>query len=224
MDNQEKISRKNKTSSAPNIKEKNATKKRNPLPKSTVWKVLFLVLLAFNLAVVLFVGVRATSFRDEAILSRTQATSKNQSVATVTSTTQELNQLIATYINANQSKNSDLTYKFYISQEQAVLNMTYKVLGTKIPIYIYFEPLALSDGSISLNVTSISAGTLGLPTKEILQLLKSYNLPTFVEVKSSSSQLVIHLDQIKVAGGFYLKSNQIDLTAGKFSFDLMKKN
>ncbi len=116
-----------------------------------------------------------------------------------------------------------MTYKFYISNQQAVLEASYKLFGTKIPLYIYFEPLALSDGSISLSVQNISAGSLSLPASEVLQIVKAYDLPDFVQVESKKNQVVINLSKINVSGNLYIKANQIDLAKGNFVFDFMKK-
>ncbi|MFR6224219.1 MAG: DUF2140 family protein, partial [Lactococcus lactis] len=83
--------------------------------------------------------------------------------------------------------------------------------------------LALSDGSISLSVQNISAGSLSLPTSEVLQIVKAYDLPDFVQVESKKNQVVINLSKINVSGNLYIKANQIDLAKGNFVFDFMKK-
>lgn len=211
MENQENYSRK---------MQKNTTIK-TPKKRSPVWKWLFLILLAFNLASVAFIGIRVLIPRDTATLSSIKAPTGSQTVATITSTTDELNMMINSYLAPYQT--STMSYKFYISDQQAVLEASYQLMGTKVPLYLYFEPLALSDGSISLSVKSISAGTLSLPTSAVLQMVKSYHLPNFVEVDSSHSQLIIHLNKLVLANSFYLKTNQIDLVNGKFTFNLMKK-
>lgn len=198
-------------------------KKEKTNKKFSIWKILFLLLLVFNLASLIFVAVRVTSLRDEASLSKVTSTVKSgQKLASISSTTDSLNQVINSYLDKNQSK--DLTYKFYISDRYAVFNADYKILGTKVPLYIYFEPVALSDGSICLSVSSISAGTLSLPTSEVLLMAKSYKLPAFVEVKSSANQIILHLNKIEVGNDLFVKANQIDLPSGKFTFDLMKKD
>lgn len=98
-----------------------------------------------------------------------------------------------------------MTYKFYISNQQAVLEASYKLFGTKIPLYIYFEPLALSDGSISLSVQNISAGSLSLPTSEVLQIVKAYDLPDFVQVESKKIKLSLIYQKLSLQVIFILK-------------------
>ncbi|MDM5144388.1 hypothetical protein ICE98_01482 [Lactococcus lactis] len=61
----------------------------------------------------------------------------------------------------------------------------------------------LSDGSISLSVQNISAGSLSLPTSEVLQIVKAYDLPDFVQVESKKNQVVINLPKLSLQVIFY---------------------
>lgn len=178
MENKESQTRKSKAKDSK--KPKNEAEEK--VKKSAIWKWLFLVLLAINLAGIVFVAIRVTTPRDQTVLNQKSVSSSDQKVAQISSTTSQLNELINSYLETYQTK--EMTYKFYISNQQAVLEASYKLFGTKIPLYIYFEPLALSDGSISLSVQNISAGSLSLPTSEVLQIVKAYDLPDFVQVES----------------------------------------
>ncbi|KSU10031.1 YpmS family protein [Lactococcus lactis] len=217
MENNENQTRKSKTKNSTKPK----TEKEEGLKKRPIWKWLFIILLALNIAGVVFIALRITSPRDQTVLNQKSTNHSDQKVAQITSTTSQLNELINSYLETYQTK--EMTYKFYISNQQAVLEASYKLFGTKIPLYIYFEPLALSDGSISLSVQNISAGSLSLPTSEVLQIVKSYDLPDFVQVESKKNQVVINLSKINVSGNLYIKANQIDLGKGNFVFDFMKK-
>jgi uncharacterized protein YpmS len=195
----------------------NESKQKRKFP----WKWLFLALLAINIGTAAFIGSRAFTTRNQASLNSSINTQKDSKVATIDSSTEQVNQLINGYIQSYQSK--DMTYKFYLSN-QAVLEASYKLFGQKIPLYVYFEPLALSDGSVSLKVTSVSVGTLSLPTTAVLGYIKSsVKLPNFVQVESSKNQIIINLPKLALASNLYLKTNQIDLVNQKFSFDLMQK-
>ncbi len=217
MENNENQTRKSKTKNSTKLK----TEKEEGLKKRPIWKWLFIILLALNIAGVVFIAIRVTSPRDQTVLNQNSTNRSDQKVAQITSTTSQLNELINSYLETYQTK--EMTYKFYISNQQAVLEASYKLFGTKIPLYIYFEPLALSDGSISLSVQNISAGSLSLPTSEVLQIVKAYDLPDFVQVESKKNQVVINLPKINVSGNLYIKANQIDLAKGNFVFDFMKK-
>lgn len=188
--------------------------------KKHIWKILFLLLLAINLAGIAFVAVRVLMPRDQTTLSQVAADKNAVKVGQITTNTDQLNQLINGYLEQYQSR--DMSFKFYMSQ-QAVLEANYKLFGQTVPFYVYFEPLALEDGSVSLSVKSVSAGSLSLPTDAILSYIKgSLKLPKFVEVQADKNQIVVHLPQA-ASHNIFVKANQIDLANGKFVFDLMKK-
>lgn len=195
-------------------------KKSNKSKRNPIWKWLFLVLLAINLAGLLFVTVRVLTPRDQAVLTQDFTSKTDQKVAQITSSLTELNPLINRYLEDFQTP--DMSYKFYISDQAAVLEASYQLFGAKIPFYVYFEPLALPNGAISLSVKSISAGSLNLPTSAVLDLMASYHLPNFVQVDSKNAQVIVNLPKIELTSKLYLKVNQIDLTKGNFVFDLMK--
>ncbi|MGV7518617.1 DUF2140 family protein, partial [Mycobacterium kansasii] len=76
--------------------------------------------------------------------------SSDQKVAQITSTTSQLNELINSYLETYQTK--EMTYKFYISNQQAVLEASYKLFGTKLPAEIFWtdrliEPSESARGS-----------------------------------------------------------------------------
>ncbi|MEY8537423.1 YpmS family protein [Lactococcus muris] len=189
--------------------------------KKTIWKWLFLALLAINLGSVAFVASRIFNVRDQASLTNVPTVSDATEVGKVSTNRDQLNQLINTYLQDFQTP--EMSYKFYLSN-QAVLEASYQLFGQKIPLYIYFEPLALNDGSIALQVTSVSAGTLDLPTSAILSYVKSsIKLPNFVEVLPAKDQVVVHLPRLALADNLYLKADQLDLVSGNFVFNLMIK-
>ena len=190
--------------------------------KKTIWKWLFLALLAINLGSVAFVASRIFNVRDQASLTNVPTVSDATEVGKVSTNRDQLNQLINTYLQDFQTP--EMSYKFYLSN-QAVLEASYQLFGQKIPLYIYFEPLALNDGSVALQVTSVSAGTLDLPTSAILSYVKSsIKLPNFVEVLPAKDQVVVHLPRLALADNLYLKADQLDLVSGNFVFNLMIKS
>lgn len=188
--------------------------------KKTIWKWLFLALLAINLGTFAFISSRVFNVRDQQSLGQVSKPKETTEVAKITTNRDQLNQLINTYLQDFQT--SDMSYKFYLSNSQAVLEASYQLFGQKIPLYIYFEPLALNDGSVALQVKNVSAGTLNLPTSAVLAYVKSsIKLPAFVEVLPTKDQVILHLPQLTLADNLYLKANQLDLVSGNFTFNLM---
>ncbi|MFK4880701.1 YpmS family protein [Lactococcus petauri] len=188
--------------------------------KKTIWKWLFLALLAINLGIFAFISSRVFNVRDQESLGQVSKPKETTEVAKITTNRNQLNQLINTYLQDFQT--SDMSYKFYLSNSQAVLEASYQLFGQKIPLYIYFEPLALNDGSVALQVKNVSAGSLNLPTSAVLAYVKSsIKLPAFVEVLPTKDQVILHLPQLTLADNLYLKANQLDLVSGNFTFNLM---
>ncbi|WP_081165221.1 YpmS family protein [Lactococcus garvieae] len=187
--------------------------------KKTIWKWLFLALLAINLGGIAFISSRVFNVRDQQHLTSVNKVTDATEVGKISTNRDQLNQLINTYLADFQT--SDMSYKFYLSN-QAVLEASYQLFGQKIPLYIYFEPLALNDGSVALQVKNVSAGTLNLPTSAVLSYVKSsIQLPNFVEVLPLKDQVVVHLPQLTLANNLYLKADQLDLINGNFTFNLM---
>ncbi|WP_308003515.1 YpmS family protein [uncultured Lactococcus sp.] len=188
--------------------------------KKIIWKWLFLALLAINLGTFAFISSRVFNVRDQQSLGQGSKPTETTEVAKITTDRNQLNQLINTYLQDFQT--SEMSYKFYLSNSQAVLEASYQLFGQKIPLYIYFEPLALNDGSVALQVKNVSAGTLNLPTSAVLAYVKSsIKLPNFVEVLPTKDQVILHLPQLALADNLYLKANQLDLVSGNFTFNLM---
>ena len=188
--------------------------------KKTIWKWLFLALLAINLGTFAFISSRVFNVRDQQSLGQVSKPKETTEVAKITTNRDQLNQLINTYLQDFQT--SDMSYKFYLSNSQAVLEASYQLFGQKIPLYIYFEPLALNDGSVALQVKNVSAGSLNLPTSAVLAYVKSsIKLPAFVEVLPTKDQVILHLPQLTLADNLYLKANLLDLVSGNFTFNLM---
>ena len=118
----------------------------------------------------------------------------------------------------------DFTYKLYASNQMVLFEGEYVLLGQKIPLYIYFQPSKLDDGSVLLTVSEVSAGTLGLPRAEILTYLKkNYKLPDFISVDVEASSILIQTTVITNNLGIYVKANTIDLYNDQIIFDIYRK-
>lgn len=93
-----------------------------------------------------------------------------------------------------------------------------------IPLYIYFQPSKMEDGSILLRITEISVGSLSLPKAEVLAYLqKNYKLPAFVKIDSEQAQVQVQLTELKNKFGLYGKANTIDLYNDQFIVDIYRK-
>ncbi|HEL1219180.1 YpmS family protein [Streptococcus equi] len=186
------------------------------------WKWAFLLLLAFNTAFLAVIGSRIIQIREPKSELINQKAAKNIKIGTLTTTKEQLNEAVVSYLKDFQTKK--MTYKVYAASSTILFEGTYQLLGYEVPLYIYFQPHRLTNGAIQLQVLSFSVGTLSLPEKDVLQYLKSsYKLPKFVEVLPKQSAIIINLQQLENDANIYLKAQKIDLVKDDIRFDIYKK-
>lgn len=186
-----------------------------------IWKWLFLLLLAAILGFGMVAASRMLTRREDT--SQIQQTEGAETkIGTFTTTRDQLNDTVATYLKDYQTK--DFSYKLYASNQMVLFEGEYAILGQKIPLYIYFQPSKLDDGSVLLSVSEISAGTLSLPKAEILNYLKkNYKLPSFISIDVDNASILIQLTAIKNSLGIYAKANTLDLYNDQIIFDIYQK-
>lgn len=186
------------------------------------WKWAFLLLFAFNAAFLAVIGSRIIQIREPKSELINQKAAKNIKIGTLTTTKEQLNEAVVSYLKDFQTKK--MTYKVYATSSTILFEGTYQLLGYEVPLYIYFQPQRLTNGAIQLQVLSFSVGTLSLPEKDVLQYLKSsYKLPKFVEVLPKQSAIIINLQQLENDANIYLKAQKIDLVKDDIRFDIYKK-
>ncbi|HEL0561835.1 TPA: DUF2140 family protein [Streptococcus equi subsp. zooepidemicus] len=186
------------------------------------WKWAFLLLFAFNAAFLAVIGSRIIQIREPKSELINQKAAKNIKIGTLTTTKEQLNEAVVSYLKDFQTKK--MTYKVYATSSTILFEGTYQLLGYEVPLYIYFQPHRLTNGAIQLQVLSFSVGTLSFPEKDVLQYLKSsYKLPKFVEVLPKQSAIIINLQQLENDANIYLKAQKIDLVKDDIRFDIYKK-
>ncbi|MFC3927491.1 YpmS family protein [Streptococcus caprae] len=188
------------------------------------WKWLFFVFVIAELALAIIVFQRITTIREVNLKETVAKLSSTDDirVGTVSTNREQLNQTVASFLEEYQTKS--MTYEVYATMSTIVFEGTYNLLGYDVPLYVYFEPYQLEDGSVQLKITSISAGALPLPEADVLKFIaKSYDLPEIVEVQPKQSSIVIHLENLENTSGIYLKATSIDLVNDAISFDIYKK-
>lgn len=188
--------------------------------KRNKWKWLFLTLLALNVALVLVVFQRISSPRED-LTSLVASNETEVKMGSFSTNREQLNETINQYLKDYQAKG--LQYQLYLTQQEVVFEGEYDLLGFTIPLYIYFQPSKLEDGSILLTISEISAGRLSFPKAEVLAYLqKNYKLPDFVKVDAKEARVQIQLPNIAHSSGLYAKANTIDLSNDQFIIDLYR--
>jgi len=189
--------------------------------KINSWKWLFLILLAMVLGTSIVVINRLESKRED-LTKLVPTNSEDAKVGRFETNKQQLNATIAEYLKEYQT--DTFQYKVYLTSQLAIFEGNYQLLGMDIPLYIYFFPSRLEDGSISLAVQEISAGTLSLPKGEVLTYLqKNYKLPDIVKIDAENATIQIQLPAIENKFGLYGKVNTIDLYNDQIVVDIYRK-
>ena len=187
------------------------TSKSFSFKKINGWMVAFFVLLGVVVGSGIVVANRILEPREVLRSNSAKLVERDGSpVVTIESTKQQVNELIAFYLQ-DYSEKSGLDYTFTL-ENQALLNGQFKVLGMPVNFYLYFDPYVMENGNVQLKAKSLSIGTLGVPIKEVMKLVKrSYKLPSWIEIKPSDGTVLIRLDQFRMQNGLFIKAEKIDL-------------
>lgn len=196
------------------------TSKSFSLKKINGWMVAFFVLLGVVVGSGIVVANRILEPREVLTSNSAKLVERDGSpVVTIESTKQQVNELIAFYLQ-DYSEKSGLDYTFTL-ENQALLNGQFKVLGMPVNFYLYFDPYVMENGNVQLKAKSLSIGTLGVPIKEVMKLVKrSYKLPSWIEIKPSDGTVLIRLDQFRMQNGLFIKAEKIDLVDDKIKASL----
>ncbi|HEL1960236.1 TPA: YpmS family protein [Streptococcus suis] len=186
-----------------------------------IWKWLFLAQLALLIGCGIVLYTRIQTDRED-LTKLVQTSGEDTKVGTFSTNREQLNQTITNYLKEYQTE--EFSYQLFITSQQVVFEGSYQIFGVTIPLYIYFQPSKMEDGSILLRITEISVGSLSLPKAEVLAYLqKNYKLPAFVKIDSEQAQVQVQLTELKNKFGLYGKANMIELYNDQFIVDIYRK-
>ncbi|HEL2413181.1 TPA: YpmS family protein [Streptococcus suis] len=186
-----------------------------------IWKWLFLAQLALLIGCGIVLYTRIQTDRED-LTKLVQTSGEDTKVGTFSTNREQLNQTLTNYLKEYQTE--EFSYQLFITSQQVVFEGSYQIFGITIPLYIYFQPSKMEDGSILLRITEISVGSLSLPKAEVLAYLqKNYKLPAFVKIDSEQAQVQVQLTELKNKFGLYGKANTIDLYNDQFIVDIYRK-
>ncbi|HEM5321658.1 TPA: YpmS family protein [Streptococcus suis] len=186
-----------------------------------IWKWLFLAQLALLIGCGIVLYTRIQTDRED-LTKLVQTSGEDTKVGTFSTNREQLNQTLTNYLKEYQTE--EFSYQLFVTSQQVVFEGSYQIFGVTIPLYIYFQPSKMEDGSILLRITEISVGSLSLPKAEVLAYLqKNYKLPAFVKIDSAQAQVQVQLTELKNKFGLYGKANTIDLYNDQFIVDIYRK-
>ena len=120
-----------------------------------------------------------------------------------------------------------MSYTVYATSSAIMFEGTYTLLGSKVPLYIYFQPSRLDSGKESVPTENDVILSWTAPESRRLgwkYIKSSYKLPSFVKVLPNESAININIQNLKNGADLYLKATTIDLVGNQFNFDIYKKN
>lgn len=186
-----------------------------------IWKWLFLAQLALLIGCGIVLYTRIQTDRED-LTKLVQTSIEDTKVGTFSTNREQLNQTLTNYLKEYQTE--EFSYQLFVTSQQVIFEGSYQIFGVTIPLYIYFQPSKMEDGSILLRITEISVGSLSLPKAEVLAYLqKNYKLPAFVKIDSEQAQVQVQLTELKNKFGLYGKANTIDLYNDQFIVDIYRK-
>ncbi|HEM3615171.1 TPA: YpmS family protein [Streptococcus suis] len=186
-----------------------------------IWKWLFLAQLALLIGCGIVLYTRIQTDRED-LTKFVQTSTEDTKVGTFSTNREQLNQTLTNYLKNYQTE--EFSYQLFVTSQQVVFEGSYQIFGVTIPLYIYFQPSKMEDGSILLRIIEISAGSLSLPKAEVLAYLqKNYKLPAFVKIDSEQAQVQVQLTELNNKFGLYGKANTIDLYNDQFIVDIYRK-
>ncbi|HEM3484704.1 YpmS family protein [Streptococcus suis] len=186
-----------------------------------IWKWLFLAQLALLIGCGIVLYTRIQTDRED-LTKLVQTSTEDTKVGTFSTNREQLNQTLTNYLKDYQTE--EFSYQLFVTSQQVVFEGSYQIFGVTIPLYIYFQPSKMEDGSILLRIIEISAGSLSLLKAEVLAYLqKNYKLPAFVKIDSEQAQVQVQLTELKNKFGLYGKANTIDLYNDQFIVDIYRK-
>ena len=100
--------------------------------KTNWWKWACLLILAINVAFVGVIASRLIQVREPAAQTITSKKAKSVKVGTVSTTREQLNNTVASYLKDYQTKNS--SYNVYATSSAILFEGTYTFLGYEVPL------------------------------------------------------------------------------------------
>ncbi|HEM3461548.1 DUF2140 family protein [Streptococcus suis] len=186
-----------------------------------IWKWLFLAQMALLIGCGIVLYTRIQTDRED-LTKLVPTSTEDTKVGTFSTNREQLNQTLTNYLKDYQTE--EFSYQLFVTNQQVVFEGSYQIFGVTIPLYIYFQPSKMEDGSILLRIIEISAGSLSLPKAEVLAYLqKNYKLPAFVKIDSEQAQVQVQLTELNNKFGLYGKANTIDLYNDQFIVDIYRK-
>ncbi|MFT9848815.1 YpmS family protein [Aneurinibacillus sp. REN35] len=191
--------------------------------KENNWKRWFLVLLGINLFILIGMIWLIFAPASQSDLPNMENTKQNEAEFTVSSTKQNVNQLISSYL-ATLPKNKALHYSLTLKDDVELQGAVF-AFNRKIPLTATFEPLVQENGDLILRQKSLALGKLELPNKAVLAYVRdNYPMPEWVKVDPVKEDIYVAVTKMETKSNFKIKAKQIDLARDQLVFTFTVPN
>ncbi|MEZ2659705.1 YpmS family protein [Aneurinibacillus aneurinilyticus] len=186
------------------------------------WKQLFWIVAGVNAGVV--IGIVWLIFLPSSDINMPpiQELNEKRSEFTVSSTKQNLNQLMNSYLKTLPKNASSYTVSL---GEDVQLQGFIDAFGKKIPLIATFEPIVQKNGDLILRQKSIMIGKLHLPKRAVLEYIRdNYHMPEWVRVNVDRENIYIAVTKMKTKSDFKIKVKEFDFKQNKLTFIILVPN
>lgn len=184
-----------------------------------VWKILFFSLSGIVLAVLIAIFV-LVGIPSEVPLPDNTAAEEDNPVLEITSSKENLNEIIAQMI---QKQKTDQSLDFSMVLTDSVeLYTVIPVFEREIQLKMTFQPETLDNGDIILKQETMQLGQMRLPVSYVLNFISNQaSLPEWMIIDPANEQIYIALSEIELPNNLKLQANRMDLVEDDISFHVV---
>ncbi|MDA7025701.1 YpmS family protein [Bacillus sp. CLL-7-23] len=177
------------------------------------WKSLFFILMAVNLIILIGSFILMLLPSDK---KKPADPPPSEYELNVTSTRESLSAFINSYLEKKSSTDHD--YKIEIDDEVHIVG-TIRAFSSTVDATVSFQPTVKENGDVVLDVTRFSIGKLNVPISAVLKYMDQYyDLPNFVHILSNAKEIRVHMSEMPLETGQYLKAKRINLKKDQIEF------
>lgn len=188
------------------------------------WKWAFLILLAANVGIVLYVNsllnpsssTETDNIREEVVQKETN--SGETIAAVITLGNDDLEELLFYALSQNTSNGEVPSITI---AEAVTVSGELVMLGFPVQYQMTAEPFVVEGGDLQLKVSEVALGRLTLPIKQVLQLLSSQmdpNLP--LSVDSDNALITVQLSEVETESVKGIKLEKIEKELAEYTFNI----
>jgi uncharacterized protein YpmS len=183
------------------------------------WKKAFLILLAINVGILLFLFVSISIPIKDRMIKQEEIPLQGYVPFLIHTQKDNLNRLINHYIE-KEADDGPINYQVVL-RDEVELYGTIPVFSEEIQMKLTFESEALDNGDLILKQKSMVIGQMQLPVTYVLKFIADrYHLPKGVTIQPNDKLVYISMQKLKLKSDFKVRVKEFDLNSDDISFQL----